>query len=100
MSSQVRFAEGTKDFDSPAKPFNGNSSHTNTKPDLARNRAELCFNMHGKITIVEYSEFVDHFLPSFNENEITHKNIFEKIARPTGEPDMYKELVSFVQYLH
>ncbi|KAI1784352.1 hypothetical protein LXA43DRAFT_1186478 [Ganoderma leucocontextum] len=92
MSNQVRFAEGTKDFDSPAKPFNGNSGHTNTKPDLARNRAELCFNMHGKITIVEYSEFVNHFLPSCNEKEITRKNIFENIGRPTGELDMYQEL--------
>ncbi|KAI1797453.1 hypothetical protein LXA43DRAFT_969406 [Ganoderma leucocontextum] len=92
MSNQVRFAEGTKDFDSPAKPFNSNSGHTNTKPDLARNRAELCFNMHGKITIVEYSEFVNYFLPSFNENEITHENIFENIPRLTGEHDMYEEL--------
>ena len=39
MSNQVRFAEGTN-FDSPAKPFNGNSGHTSTKADLARNRAE------------------------------------------------------------
>ncbi|PIL33435.1 hypothetical protein GSI_04057 [Ganoderma sinense ZZ0214-1] len=91
MSSQVRFAEGTN-FDSPAKPFNGNSSHTSTKPDLARNRAELCFNMHGKITIVEYSEFLDHFLPSFNHDKKKHDNIFEHIDRPKGEPDMYKEL--------
>ena len=96
MSSQVRFAQGTKDFDSPAKPFNGNSGHTSTKADLARNRAELCFNMHGKITIVEYSEFVDHFLPSFNENEVKHDNIFELIDKPKSEPDMYNELVSFI----
>ncbi|PIL30507.1 hypothetical protein GSI_07207 [Ganoderma sinense ZZ0214-1] len=92
MSNQVRFVPGTKFSDSPAKPFNGNSGHTNTKPDLARNRAELCFNMHGKITIVDYADFVKLFLPPFQDDQTTHVNIFENIARPKGEPDMYKEL--------
>ncbi|PIL33393.1 hypothetical protein GSI_04013 [Ganoderma sinense ZZ0214-1] len=93
MSNQVRFVHGTKLSDSPAKPFNGNSGHTNTKPDLARNRAELCFNMHGKITIVDYTKFVELFLPPLQDDKTAHVNIFENIPRPKGEPDMYKELL-------
>ena len=51
--------------------------------------------MHGKITVVEYSKFVELFLPPSNgSDEIAHENIFEHIDRPKGEPDMYKELVS------
>ena len=99
MSNQVRFSLDTKVSDSPAKAFNGNSSHTNTKPDLARNRAELCFNMHSKITIVDYAEFVDLFLPAVEGDKATHANIFEKIPRPNGEPDMYRELVSFSRHM-
>ena len=95
MSNQVRFSQDTKFFDSPAKAFNGNSSHTNTKPDLARNRAELCFNMHGKVTIVDYAKFVELFLPAVKGDKATHTNIFQKIPQPNGEPDMYRELVSF-----
>nr|VWO97254.1 Uncharacterized protein [Ganoderma boninense] len=99
MSNQVRFSHGTKFSDSTANTFNGNSSHTNTKPDLARNCAELCFNMHGKVTIVDYAKFVELFLPAVEGDKATHTDIFEKIPRLNGEPDMYRELVSFSRHM-
>ena len=99
MSSVVRFAEGTKDFDSPSKAFNGNSNHTNAKTDLARNRGELCFNMHGKITIVKYKDLVRRFLPSFHEHTTTSPNIFRALSKPKSEKNMYERIVSFVSLL-
>ena len=95
MPSHVRFSEDTKVADSPHKGFINKANETNATEDLAHDRGELRFNMHGKITIVEYSEFVELFLPPSNDtDEIAHENIFENIDRPKGEPDMYKELVS------
>ena len=95
--TSVQFTADTKQSDSPAKAFNSNAAHTNTKHNLEANRGELRFNMHNKITIVEYDDFVKKFLP-FIEIKRPRPNVFKGIATPMNEADMYKTLVSTVSF--
>ena len=94
--SQVTFAEGTN-FDSPRKAFKYNSPHTNDHHDRLAERAELCFNMHNKITVVERKVFAKHFVPSLDSMAAWRReSIFAGLSQPNGEADMYETLVSTV----
>ena len=90
----VHFSPDTNQFDSPVKAFNFGSDHTNTAHSLADKRGELRFNMHGKVTVVDYSEFINHFLPSFNTPQEKCENVFKEGATPAVESNMYSYLVS------
>ena len=94
--SKVTFAEGTNG-DSPRKAFKNNSPYTNGQHDRLGERAELCFNMHNKITVVERKVFADNFVASLKSTPAwRRKSIFAGLPQPKGEAKMYKTLVSTV----
>ena len=95
MPSHVRFSEDTKVADSPHKGFINKSNETNATEDLAHDRGELRFNMHGKITLVSSDDFFAHFLPSVNTPKSAINAVrFAELAKPSSEGEMYSSLVS------
>ena len=94
MPSHVRFSEDTKVADSPHKGFINKASETNATEDLAHDRGELRFNMHGKITLVSSDDFFAHFVPSVNTLGEINADIFAQLAKPSSESEMYLSLVS------
>ena len=52
--------------------------------------------MHGKITVVEYSELLNRFLPCIQNHQPPLANVFSTIPTPRNEMEMYEALVSDV----